>query len=145
MSNNQDGVEGRSSSVTSKNTWPQIIPLVSYLAVWMASLIAFWLLSSGSDALGYSILFLWGLLPAATLASSFFIGKHDDWGRGRWLFSLFFGIMYLLAEYTTFGAANMIAFGKLNQPEWLMLPVGVVISLAGIGAGSGISRRCGKK
>ena len=54
--------------------------------------------------------------------------------------SIGFGIMYMLAEYATFSAANMIAFEEINSPEWSMIPMEVLTSLAGMGIGLGIRR-----
>ena len=41
-----------------------------YLGIWAVSLISFWLFGSGSDALGYSIMYLWILLPVTTFILS---------------------------------------------------------------------------
>ena len=88
--------------------------------------------------MGYSIMFLWVLLPATTLTVSLLIGKNGDGGKVRWLLALFFGIMYMLAEYATFDTANMIAFEKVNLPEFSMVLIGTLISVAGMGIGSAI-------
>ena len=46
--------------------------------------------------------------------------------------------LHAVGEYGTFSAANMISFGKLNVPEFIMIPIGAVISLVGMGLGVGI-------
>lgn len=46
--------------------------------------------------------------------------------------------MYMLAEYGTFSAANMITFQKINLPEFIMIPIGTMVSLIGMGIGTGI-------
>ena len=66
--------------------------------------------------------------------------KNDFGGRRKWLCCLAFGAMYMLAEYATFRAANMAAFGRLLPPSFGMLPAGAVISLLGLGSGSGLRR-----
>ena len=69
--------------------------------------------------------YLWILLPVTTFIVSFIIGKNDFWAKGIWALTLFFGVMYMLAEYGTFAMANNIAFDKLNTPEWGLVVAGV--------------------
>lgn len=120
--------------VESKNKLTKIILTAAYLGIWAFSLIVFWFFISGSDATGYSLMFLWILLPITTFVISLMIGKNNY--RGKWFSSFVFGIMYMLAEYATFQAANMAASGKFNMPKLEMIPVGAVISLFGLGIGS---------
>ena len=82
--------------------------------------------------MGYSLMFLWIILPVTTFVVSIVIGKNNFWGKGKWAFTFSFGIMYMLAEYGTFKMANNIAFNKLNAPEWGMIVAGVVISAIGM-------------
>ena len=35
-----------------------IMLIAAYLVVWVASLLTFWLIASGSDAMGFSLVFL---------------------------------------------------------------------------------------
>lgn len=140
VSNYMDYLEESTNTVRSQKKLSMVILMAAYLGIWALSLIAFWFFGSGSDAMGYSIMFLWVLLPVTTFIVSLLIGKNRDWGRGRWLLSAFFGIMYMLAEYATFRTANMIAFEKFNLPEFTMIPAGAIISLIGIGIGFGASR-----
>ena len=60
------------------------------------------------------------------------IGKNNFWGRAKWAFALFFGAMYMLAEYGTFKMANNIAFDKLNAPDWGIIIAGAAISAIGM-------------
>ena len=140
VSNYMDYLEESTNAVKSQKKLSMTILIATFLGIWAISLIAFWFFGSGSDAMGYSIMFLWVLLPVTTFVVSLFIGKNSVWGGGRWLLSIFFGIMYMLAEYATFRTANMIAFEKFNLPEFMMIPVGAMISLMGMGIGFGVSR-----
>ena len=88
----------------------KIIIILSYMLVWAIAMIAFWFFTSGSDAMGYSLMFLWIILPITTFVVSIIIGKNDFWGKGKWAITLFFGVMYMLAEYGTFAMANNICF-----------------------------------
>lgn len=133
-----DYLEESTDVVRSKNRFSKLIILISYLVVWSFGLIVFWFFTEGFEALGYGITFLWFLLPITTFALSLWIGKNDLWGSGKWFVAIGFGAMYMLAEYATFSAANMAAFGKINPPYWGMLPVGALVSVAGMALGAGI-------
>lgn len=65
--------------IEKRNRLAKLILVTIYLAVWAVALIVFWLFTDGSDAMGYSILFLWGLLPVTTLILSLLIGKNGYW------------------------------------------------------------------
>ncbi len=113
-----------------------------YLGIWAFALLVFWCLTDGSDAMGFSLVFLWIVLPVATFVVPLLIGKNNLWGRRKWWAAPVFGLMYLLAEYATFGLANMIAssFARLAAPEPGMLLVGGLISALGLGVGSLVGR-----
>ena len=114
----------------------KIIIILSYLLIWALAMIVFWFFTSGSDAMGYSLMYLWIILPVTTFVESVLIGKNDFWGKGKWGSTLFFGLMYMLAEYGTFKMANNIAFNKLHAPDFGMIVAGVIISAIGILLGS---------
>lgn len=123
-------------AVKSKNKLSKIILIATYLVIWAAAEIVFWFFTSGSDAMGYSIMFLWILLPVMTFIISLLIGKNNEWGKAKWLFAIFFGIMFMLVPYSTFSAKNMAAFYTFRWPNFWVLPVGSAISLVGLGIGT---------
>lgn len=133
-------LEASTNTVKSKEQLSKLILIATYLGIWAFSLVSFWFFNSGSDALGYSIMYLWLLLPITTFVLSWLIGKNNHWGGRKWIGAVAFGFMYMLAEYATFQAANMVTFGKCNLPSFEMLPVGALISLAGLGMGSGVRK-----
>ena len=114
----------------------KIIIILSYLLIWALAMIVFWFFTSGSDAMGYSLMYLWIILPVTTFVESVLIGKNDFFGKGKCGFTLFFGLMYMLAEYGTFKMANNIATNKINAPDFGMIVAGVIISAIGIFLGS---------
>lgn len=137
------GYSGDSTNVVkSKQKLAKILQITSYLLIWTMVLLLFWLFTSGSDAMGYSLLVFYCILPMATFIDSIIIGCDSGWRKTKWLMSLFFGFMYMLAEYTTFRLANMIANAnspyvnfEFRAPELSMLLIGSVISLMGMGIG----------
>ena len=136
-----DYLEETTNVVKSNANRNKIITILSYLLIWAFAMIVFWFFTSGSAAMGYSLMFLWIILPVTTFVVSIVIGKNNFWRKGKWAFTFFFGIMYMFAGYGTFKMANNIAFNKLNAPEWGMIVAGVVISGIGMLVGS----LCNKK
>ena len=129
--------------VKSKAKFSKLLLVLSYLVVWSIAIIFFWIFIAyeRGDAMGYSLMFLWGILPVLTFTISFLISRNDYWERCKWLGAIAFGIMYMLAEYATFRMANNISFHKINAPEISMMFIGAIISLIGMGIGHLIYRR----
>ena len=138
MSNYLNDLEESTNIVKSRKKLSMMILAAVYLGIWAVSLISFWVFNSGLDAMGYSIMYLWILLPVTTFVVSLIIGINNYWGHKKWFIAIGFGVMYMLAEYGTFSAANIISFSKLNVPEFVMIPIGAGISLLGIGLGAGV-------
>lgn len=117
--------------VESKNRLSTILLLSTYLIIWSISVIFFWLFIADGEGLAYSI-YLITILPLTTFTISFLMQKNNYWKKYRWILVLGFGIMFMLIEYATFSAANMIAFNKFNLPEFTMIIFGSFISIVGI-------------
>ncbi len=140
-----DYLEESTNVVKSNANRNKIITILSYLLIWAFAMIVFWFFTSGSDAMGYSLMFLWIILPVTTFVVSIIIGKNDFfWGKGKWAITLFFGVMYMLAEYGTFKMANNITFDKLNAPAWGMVVAGTIISTIGMLVGSLFNKQMNK-
>lgn len=116
-------------------------PIVIYSIVWLIAISAFWLADLSGDAMAYSLLVIYLLLPATTLTMSYLIGHDDRWGKMKWVAPVFFGEMYMLAEYFTFSLANMLANETINAPEFTMVLTGMVISLVAMGLGAFVQTR----
>lgn len=144
MQNYLDYLEESTNEVKSREKLGKIILLAVYLGIWAASLIVFWFFISGSDAFGYSLMFLWILLPVTTFVLSVIIGKNNWWGRLKWLSAIAFGVMYMLAEYATFSAANMVSFNKVNIPDFGMIIGGGIVSAVGLFIGMA-ARKIGRR
>ena len=138
MSNYIDYLEESTNTVKSQKKLSLTILLATYLGIWAFALIVFWFFISGSDAMGYSLVFLWIILPVATLVISFLIGKNNHLGKGKWLTPIAFGVMHMLAEYATFSVRNMIAieFARINVPHFELILIGAFFSFIGLGIGS---------
>ena len=111
-------------------------PIVIYSIVWLIAISAFWLTDLSGDAMAYSLLVIYLLLPATTLIMSYLIGRDDRWGKMKWVAPVFFGEMYMLAECFTFSLANMLMNETINAPEFAMVLTGMAISFIAIGLGT---------
>lgn len=111
-------------------------PIVIYSIVWLIAISAFWLADLSGDAMAYSLLVFYLLLPAVTLIMSYMIGRDKRWGKMKWSIPVCFGVMYMLTEYLTFSLANMLTHETINAPEFTMVLTGMVISLVAMGLGA---------
>ena len=131
--------------VKSKTRLSKIILISVYLFIWALSEIVFWFFSTPSDAMGYSLMFIWIIMPVTTFIISLIIGKNGLFGKYKWILPVFFGIMYMLVPYSTMSVSNMTAFHTFRWPDFPMLPIGAALSFAGIGLGWLINKRTAKK
>lgn len=143
MNTYYDYLEESTNVVRSNTNRNKIITMLSYLLIWAVAMIVFWVFTSGSDAMGYSLMFLWIILPITTFVVSIIIGKNDFGEREMGNYP-FFGVMYMLAEYGTFKMANNITFDKLNAPAWGMVVAGTIISTIGMLVGSLFNKQMNK-
>ena len=83
MSDYLDYLEESTNTVKSRRRLGGIILAAVYIGIWAAAVIAFWFLGSGSDAMGYSLVYLWILMPVTTFVVSLLIGKMITWESGN--------------------------------------------------------------
>lgn len=126
------------NEVKSRQRFFKLIQVMSYLLIWAMSIIVFWI-GGRSDALGYSLVVFYLVLPVSTLVISVFIGQDSGWANYKWIMLLFFGFMYALASYATFSLANTVTFGNLNAPDITGLLPGILCSAVGMIVGTIIS------
>lgn len=129
-------LEDSTNQVKSRQKFSKLIQVTSYLVIWAVSVLFFWLGADPSDAMAYALLVFWLVLPVTTFVISVFIGKDDGWAHSKWLMLLFFGVMYMLAEWGTFSLANGLAFDKTGLPDLTAMLPGLLCSAAGLGAGT---------
>lgn len=135
MSSYVDYLEESTNTVKHQRKLSQIILIATYLGIWAFALIEFWVFMSPTDALGYALVFFWMILPVATIVISFLIGKNNYFGELKWLLTIAFGFMHMLAGYATFSLKNMIArdFDVIHLPDFQMMLVGAFFSALGMG------------
>ena len=117
---------------------------LAYPVVWALSVGVFWILMSGADAMGYTLIFIYALNPAAILIASFLIGLKKAWGKRAWAAPVLCGILYMLLPYATFSLANTLAFGNIHAPQAEMAALGAALSAIGLCLGLIVHRRSAK-
>lgn len=127
-----DHLEESTNIVKSNNRLTQIIHIGIYLLIWAFAILMFWMFTSEDDAFGYSLMVFYVILPITTFIISVNIGKDKIFKKTKNYIPIFLGIMYMLAEYTTFSLANMISFNKINIPDFSMIIIGSIVSYIGL-------------
>ncbi len=127
-------LEESTNVVKSRRRLAAAVLAAAYLVIWAGALLFFWVGRPG-DAMGYTLVVLYFLLPVSTLVLSALLGRDAGW-RGGWWAMPFFGVMFFLAEYGTFSLANMLAFHKFNPPQWGTLLPGTLCAAVGLTLGA---------
>lgn len=89
-----DYLEESTNVVKSNIKRNKMITILSYLLIWAIAMIAFWFFKDDSSAMGYSLLYLWVILPVTTFFVSVIIGINDFWGKKMGLYCLFWYNVY---------------------------------------------------
>lgn len=130
-------IEESTNTVKSRQRLARLLEVLSFLVVWAVCVAMFWL-GGGSDAMGYSILVMYLVLPITTFVCSLLMGLDTSWRERQWLFLLSFGVGYVLLPYGTFSAANMLTTGNFHLPEWQYILYGTAFAMQGLCLGSAI-------
>ena len=129
-------LEESTNVVKSQNRKSRIITIGVYLVAWVLLIVLFWLGKEflQGDPMGYSLLAFYIVLPVVTIVTAFFIGKDRLWGPSKWFMLIFYGVMYMLAEYATFSLSNMLfnEYSHFNSPEFGMIFAGAAMAALGI-------------
>ena len=115
-------------------------PIFIYVGIWTLCLAAFWL-GLGQDAMGYSLLVFYAVIPLSVIACSAFMSDNLFFGIIA-LSAFWFGVSFVAIEYLTFSLANMItiSFVRINPPHWELLLAGAALSVIGFGIGALIKK-----
>ena len=115
--------------------------LIVYAVVWVLSVIAFWTITTGSDAMGYSLVFIWLLNPAAIIVASLCASMKEWPGLVALLLVAGCGLLYMLLPYLTFTLGNILYTGALRAPDPVLFVVGALASVVGLLVGRVLARR----
>lgn len=113
----------------------QIAIIATELGIFEIAVLAFWAFAGRSDAIGYGILYIWGLMPLVSFVTSLVVGLLKIWGRYRALWPALCAILITLLPCVTFDAAHALHFGSLVAPNLTMLIEGCIVSYIGFAVG----------
>lgn len=113
----------------------QIAIIATELGIFAIAVFAFWAFAGELDAMGYGILYIWGLMPLVSFVTSLVVGLLNVWGRYRVLWPALCAILITLLPCVTFDAAHALYFGNLLAPNLTMLIGGCIVSYIGFAVG----------
>ena len=134
-------LEESTNTVKSKERQSLLMLILVTLGIWALSVLTFWLVKSRVDSTGYSLTIMWTVLPITFFVVSFMIGFQNYFGKYKWLTALVFSLMYTLSGYTTSIVVDDMLYQSVIWPDFTKLPIGLVISLAGLGLGVFMRKR----
>ena len=138
-------LEESTNVVKSNERKSKLILVLTVLGIWALSLIAFLLVHKGVDDSGYGLALTWAVLPVTFFVASFIIGKRDWFGKWKWLAGLVFGVIYAMSGSVSFVAAENMEMKSVIWPDFGKLPIGLLVSIAGIAAGLLAEKKHGKE
>jgi uncharacterized membrane protein len=102
--------------------------LILQIVVLAVLVLAFWA-GYGNDAIGFSVIAIYFVMPVSIFAISYLMaGTVRD--LRMLLLSPLYGLCFMLLEYLTFSMANMLSFSRFNFPDIMLLIAGTLISAA---------------
>lgn len=131
----RDYLEESTNTVKSNERRMKLTLMLVTLGIWALSVLIFWLVHSGADAMAYSLTVSWVVLPVLFFAAAFIIGYRDWFGRWKWLAVPVFSLMYVMTGYVNSVVVEDMLVKSVIWPDFAKLPIGLVISLAGLGLG----------
>ena len=120
--------EESKDAVKSRRAFLRFVLVTVYLVVWGVSVLAFWM-GGRTDAMGYSLVVFYAVLPLSTLVLSFFIGCGRAWDGCK---------RTMLGPYVTFSLSDMASFQKFNLPELSAFLPGLLCAVAGMAVGAAV-------
>lgn len=126
----------------------QIAIIATELGIFAIAVFAFWAFTGKSDAIGYGILYIWGLMPLVSFITSLAVGLLNVWGRYGALWPALCAILTTLLPCVTFDAAHALHFGSLVAPDLTILIGGFIVSYIGFAVGiviRGIKKNTGER
>lgn len=125
-------LEESTNVVKSKRNLGQIIVCATSLLIWVLALVVFWFFTDGVGAFGYSLMFLYFILPINILVTSLVFGLKNYWGKGKFVLPFINGILYMFSEMFTFGMANFLMnkIVSFNPDEGIILERGLIYQVS---------------
>ncbi|MBQ4288990.1 MAG: hypothetical protein II749_03405 [Clostridia bacterium] len=106
-----------------RKEWSYLLMQVVITAI---LIVAFWI-GFGRDAIGFSVIAIYFVMPVSIFILSYYMARTGQSYRIM-IKSLLFGLLFMTLEYLTFSLANMLSFERFNFPELVLMFAGTLIS-----------------
>ena len=128
-------LEESTNTVKSRRTQSITTIVLVTLVVWALSVVAAILVANGVDSSGFSVAFMWTVLPVTFFAVSFLIGRNRYFGRAMVAVPFVCSLLYSLCGYVTSVASENQMIRTVRWPDFAKLPIGLLIAAAGLALG----------
>lgn len=138
-------LEESTNTVKSNERNAKLILVFSTLGIWSLSVLGFFLLKDNLGLVGYSLSVTWAILPILFFTASYVLGLRDWFGKLKYLAPVLFGLMASLSgSVTTVSGADAL-YRSVTWPDFRKLPLGLLLSLAGIWIGAAVRKKNASK
>lgn len=113
---------------------------IAYAAVWIVCVVSYWVQlfsGAGSWIFGYTLCWMYVLLPLAAFAACAYVGWHQEAAAFPWVFILILTGAYVLAPIVTFGLSTALGLANIASGDFWLLFMGFVPGALGCICGQG--------
>lgn len=129
-------LEESTNTVKSRERQAKLMLTLVTLVIWGLSVILFFFVENGRYTFVYSLSVTWAVLPVTFFVVSYIIGFRNYMGKCKWLMALVFSLMYAMSGYASSVVVDSMQYSTVMWPDFRKIPIGLIISLAGLGIGS---------
>ena len=137
----QDYLEESTNTVKSREKQSRLFLVLMTLGIWAFGVIAFWLVKDSDGGAGFCQVISWTVMPVLFFAVSWLIGWNDYYGKLKWLAPVIFAGLYMLVGSISTLQTEDAFYRAVVWPDFRKLPLGLMLSLAGLGLGVLLRKR----
>ncbi len=107
-------------------------PVYIYLIAWVVLFLWYWIFTNKADPTGFNDIAFKIVLPVFTFAASIPVGLTNDDGFYQFISMAFFGVMYMMLNWTTAVMHTMLAEHIFMAPKYVIAMSGAGYAFGGI-------------
>ena len=128
----QEYLAESTDTVKSRERQAKLTLSLVVMGLWALAVGAFWFAKDGTPGAGLLLQALWVVLPVPFFAASCVAAARNWLGRLRWALPPLLGVLYALTGYVSYLSMETEAFRAVSWPDLKKLPIGLLLSLAGV-------------
>ena len=125
-------LEESTNIVKSRDRLTKAVLIAAAVLIYAITQVVFWLAAKGPEAAACTVVFQYISLPAAVLLLCVFSGKNNWWGKGKWILTVVFAILFLLVPSVTFVSFESEALRTFLFPNFKYAFLGCGVALLGL-------------